>query len=251
MQSILLFAGQKWSHPHGDDQSQMTKKRVHNNRDTKELKKYGCVCTCCHRNDLPQYQCVIFVRHNYNFNIPAVANELSKWYREIRQKAFICKPCHKELKDGKYSKNVQNCPNSDMFGSHVNHDQHSQDNVQESRTHHANNITCDIPVNYTTQTTTLTNYCLCTCCHKTDIPKSKCIIFKESKYIFDNTVVVEAWSNRFSIPTSTEYICKKCNKDLLEEIMPMNSVASHMRLTSHKLHNRNVSTVIQYLLVNT
>ena len=63
--------------------------------------------------------------------------------REIRQKEFICKPCHKELKDGKYSKNVQNCPNSDMFGSDVNHDQHSQDNVEESRTHPANNITCD------------------------------------------------------------------------------------------------------------
>ena len=42
-----------------------------------------------------------------------------------------------------------------MFGSYVNHDQHSQDNVQESRTHPANNITCDFPTNDTTQTTTL------------------------------------------------------------------------------------------------
>ena len=58
-----------------------------------------------------------------------------------------------------------------MTGSHVNHDQHSQDNVQESRTHNANNITCDFPTNYTTQTTTMTNYHLCTCCHKTDIPR--------------------------------------------------------------------------------
>ena len=172
MQFILLIAGQKQSHPHGDDQSQMTKKTVHSNRDTKELKKYGCVCTCCHRNDLPWYRCVIFVRHNYNFNIPAVANALSKWDREIRQKEFICKPCHKELKDGKYTKNVQNCPNSDMFGSQVNHDQHSQDSIQESRTHNANNITCDFPTNYTTHSTTLIDYCLCTCCHKTDIPRS-------------------------------------------------------------------------------
>ena len=54
------------------------------------------------------------------------------------------------------------------------------------------------------------------------------------KYNFDNTVVVEALSNRLSIPTSTEYICKKCDKDLLEEIMLMNSVASSMRLTSHE-----------------
>ena len=59
----------------------------------------------------------------------------------MRQKEFICKPCHKELRDGKYSKNVQNCPNSHMFVSNVSHDQDSQDNVQESRTHKENNIT--------------------------------------------------------------------------------------------------------------
>ena len=104
----------------------MTKKTVHNNRDTKESKKYGCLCTCCHRNDLPWYHCVIFVKHNYNLNIPAVANALSKRCRKIRQKEYICKPCHKELKDGKYSKNVQNCTSSDLFGSYVNHDQHGQ-----------------------------------------------------------------------------------------------------------------------------
>ena len=143
----------------------MTKKTVHYNRDTKELKKYGCVCTCYHRNNLPQYHCIIFVRQNYNLNIPAVANALSKQYREIRQKEFIYKPCHKELKDGNYSKNVQNCPNSDMFGSNANHDQHSQDNVEESRTHPANNITCDFPTNDTTQPTIFTNYCLCTMYH--------------------------------------------------------------------------------------
>ena len=60
------------------------------------------------------------------------------------------------------------------------------------------------------------------------------IIFKESNYNFDNTVVVEALSNRFSTPTSAEYICKKCHKDLLQEIMPMNSVALCIKLTSHK-----------------
>ena len=205
----------------------MTKKRVKESGHLRESKKYGGVCTYCHANDLPQYNCVIFVRHNYNFNIPVFANALSKQYRGIRQKEFICKPCHKELKDGKYSKNVQNCPNSDMFGSNKNHDQDSQGNVQESRIDDVNNITCDFPTSYTTQSTPLTNYCLCTCCHKTDIPRLQCIIFKESKYNFGNTIVVEALSNRFSIPTSKEYICKKCDKDLLEEIMPMNSVASH------------------------
>ena len=121
-----------------------------------------------------------------------------------------------------------------MFGSNVNHDQDSQDNVQECRTQNENNITYDFPAQYTTQNTTLTNYCLCTCCHKTDIPRSQYIIFKKSNYNFDNTVVVQALSNRFPIPTSKEYICKKCNKDLLKEVMPINSVASHMRLTSNE-----------------
>ena len=125
-----------------------------------------------------------------------------------------------------------------MFGFNVNDDQDIQHNVQENRIYNENNITCDFPANYTTQSTTLTNYCLCTCCHKTDIPRSQCIIFKESKSNFDNTVVVEALANRFSVPTSKEYICKKCDKDLLEEIMPMNSVASQMQLTSNELQHK-------------
>ena len=133
------------------------------------------------------------------------------------------------------------------LGSNVNHDQDSQDNVQQCRTQNENNITYDFPAQYTTQSTTLTNYCLCTCCHKTDVQRSQCIIFKQSKYNFDNAVVVQALSNRFSIPTSKEYICKKCNKDFLGEVMPLNSVASHMRLTSNEpqqmcIHCKTVPT---------
>ena len=80
-----------------------------------------------------------------------------------------------------------------------------------------------------------------------DIPRSQCIIFKESKYNLGNTVVLKALSNRFSIPTSKAYICKKCEKHLLGEQMPMNSVASHTILTSHKpqqkcIHCNNVPT---------
>ena len=113
-----------------------------------------------------------------------------------------------------------------MFGSNVNDDQNNQHNVQEKRIHNENTIISDFPANYTSQSTTLTNYCLCTCCHKTDIPRSQCIIFKASKYNYDNTIIVEALSHRFSDPTSKEYICKTCDKDLLQEIMPMNSVTS-------------------------
>ena len=144
------------------------------------MKKYGCVCTCCHIDNLPWYKCVIFLTKcvifltkNYNFDIPAVANTLSKRHREIRQKEFICKPCHKQLKDGKYSSNVQNCDHSDLFGSNVNHEQGSQNNLHDSRTHNENNVTYDLPSLYMTQTMILTNHCLCTCCHKTDIPRSQ------------------------------------------------------------------------------
>ena len=126
--------------------------------------------------------------------------------KKLDRRNFICKSCHKELNNGKYSKNVQNCSNSDMFGSNVNDDQNSQHNVHEKRIHNENNIISDFPANDTTQSTTLTNYYLSTCCHKTDIPRSHCIIFKESKYNYDNTVIVEALSHRFSVPTSKEYI---------------------------------------------
>ena len=173
----------------------VTKKRVGNSGETKESKKYGCVCTCCHADDLPRYKCVIFLRNNYNFDIPAVANALSKSYREIRQKEFICKPCHKQLKGGKYSNKCPNCHNSDLFGSNLTHDQNDQNTVHRSRTHNESNMTCNFPTQYMTQSTTLTNYCLCTCCHKTDIPRSQCIILKESKYNFGNAVVQEALSN--------------------------------------------------------
>ena len=107
MLCIVLISGQKQCHPNGDKhENAVTKKRVGYSGNIKESKKYGCVCTYCQKDDLPLYQCVIFLRNNYNFDIPAVANTLSKRHREMRQKEFICKPCHKQLKDGKYSNNV-------------------------------------------------------------------------------------------------------------------------------------------------
>ena len=127
---IVLILGQKWCHPNEKkNEIGVTQKRVAYTGDTKESKKYGCVCTCCHADDLPWYKCLIFLRNNYNFNIPAVANALAKGYREIRQKEFICKPYHKQLKDGKYSNNVQNCGNSDLLGSNLTHEQNVQDKI--------------------------------------------------------------------------------------------------------------------------
>ena len=46
----------------------------------------------------------------------------------------------------KYSNNVQNCDHFDLFGSIVNHEQGSQVNQHESRTHNENNVTCDFPL---------------------------------------------------------------------------------------------------------
>ena len=120
---IVLISGQKQCHPNEDENEiEVTKKRFGYTWDTKESKKYGCVCTCCHADDLPQYKCVIFLRNNYNFDIPAVANALSKRHREIRPKEFKCEPCPKQLINGKYSSNVQNCDNSDLCGSNFNHE---------------------------------------------------------------------------------------------------------------------------------
>ena len=62
-----------------------------------------------------------------------------------------------------------------------------------------------------------TNHCFCRCCHKSDLPWSQCIVFKESWYNFTNTTVIEALSTRFSVPTSKEFICKKCDAALAAE----------------------------------
>ena len=70
------------------------------------------------------------------------------------------------------AKKVINFGNSDLFGLNFTHEQNDQDTVYRSRTSNESNMICGFPAQYMTQSTTLKNYCLCTCCHKTDIPKS-------------------------------------------------------------------------------
>ena len=83
MLCILLISGQKQSHPNEEENAiGVTQKRVGNCGETTESKKYGCVCSCCHADDLLRYQCVIFLRNNYKSDIHAVANTLSKRYRD-------------------------------------------------------------------------------------------------------------------------------------------------------------------------
>ena len=70
----------------------------------------------------------------------------------------------------------------------------------------------------------LTNYCLCTCCQKTDIQRSQYIIFKESKYNFGNTVVQEALSILNSYIEGIHL--QKMWQTSISRKMPINSVAS-------------------------
>ena len=118
-----------------------------------------------------------------------------------------------------------------LFWSNLYHEQGSQDNAHEIRTHNENNMTYDYPSLYMTQTTILTIHCVHVAINL--IYQDHSVSYsKNQEYNFSNAVVWEALSNRFSIPTSKEYICKKCDKHLLVEKMPINSVASQIRLTN-------------------
>ena len=45
---------------------------------------------------------MIFIKKNYNFDNKKIADALSYRYREHNNKEFICKSCHKKLKDGTF-----------------------------------------------------------------------------------------------------------------------------------------------------
>ena len=65
---MIPFTGQKHAH---SDTSNVDDERKTRRIDTS--KKYGCVYTSCHRKDLMQCDCVIFVKKNYNIgntNVP-------------------------------------------------------------------------------------------------------------------------------------------------------------------------------------
>ena len=97
-----------------------------------------------------------------------------------------------------------------------------------------------------------TNHCFCTCCHKTDLPRSKCIIFKESRYNFTNTTVIEALSTRFSVPTSKEFICKQCDAALIVEKMPIYAVTVHTeqpQQTSKSVCLVELCVLIRYIIL--
>ena len=179
-----------------------------------ESKLYGCVCTCCHTKKLC-CDCVIFLHQNYYFDNPVITAALYSHYREIRNKEFICKQCHEQLRNGIYMS--QACKKGEPQPVHVLHSQFTQ----------ADLTSMDVAMN-----PAWTNHCLCTCCHKTDLPRSKCIIFKESWYNLTNTTVIEALSTRFSVPTSQEFIWKQCDVALIAEKMSIYAVTAHTRPTT-------------------
>ena len=80
---------------------------------------------------------------------------------------------------------------------------------------------------HATQNPQVTNRCLCTCCHKSDILRKQCVIFNIQRYNMSNQMVSQALSSRISIPTAKEFICKKCDKSLRFGQMPMDAEVSY------------------------
>ena len=145
------------------------------------------------------------MKKNYILDNPNVADALSRRYREVRNKEFICKACHTKLQHGHFSK------------VNSNDVEHSENVVVMN----SNDTTLSMEFHMTSldfaQNPKYRNHCICTCCHKPDLPRSQCIIFKASSYNSDNSVISNALSNHFVASTAKEFICKKCDKSLLTE----------------------------------
>ena len=140
----------------------------------------------------------------------------------MRNKEFICKPCHTKLQHGHLStvnsNDVENSENVVLMNS--------------------NDMTQSMELHLTspdfTHNPKYTSHCICTCCHKHDLPRSQCIILKTSRYNSDNTVVCNSLSNCFVASTTKEFICKKCDKSLLAAKIPVDTVYAICRLQNTK-----------------
>ena len=155
---------------------------------------------------------------NYMLDNPNVADALSRRYREVRNKEFICKPCHKELQHGHFNK------------VNSNDVEHSENVVVMNSNDTALSMEFHMTSSDFTPNPKYTNHCICTCSHKPNLPRSQCIIFKASRYNSDNSVISNAMSNCFVASTAKEFICKKCNQSLLAEEMPVDAVDARCRL---------------------
>ena len=154
---------------------------------------------------------MIFLQHNYNLLIPSVAKALSKRCKATKSKEIICKKGHVSLKIGKIPGIIIN-KSGELAHVHDNAvivDGGGDKNVK----HNVENVQVSVDL---MQDPTIIDWCLHTCCHVTDIPQNNCIIFKESRYDLDNDNVQEALDCRFSVSTSNEFVCNKCDSVLLK-----------------------------------
>ena len=166
------------------------------------LRCYGCICTHCHGNTFQRSKCVIFLQHNYNLLIPSVAKALSKRCKATKSKSSFAKKCHTSLKMGKIPRIII-LKSGELAHAHDNDvivDGGGDKNVK----HNVENVQVSMDL---TQDPTITDQCMCTCCHVTDILQNNCIIFKELRYDLDNESVWEALDCRFLVSTSKEFIC--------------------------------------------
>ena len=140
----------------------------------------------------------------------------------MRNKEFLCKPCHTKLQHSHFSK---------VNSNDVEH----SDNVVVMN---SNDTTLSMEFHITspdfTQNPKYTNHCIHTSCHKPDLPRSQCIIFKASRYNSDNGVISKALQKHLVASTAKEFICKKCDKSLLAEKMPVDVVDARCRLQNTK-----------------
>ena len=128
-------------------------------------KNYGCICTCFHGNTFQRCECVIFLQHNYNLLIPSVAKALSKRCKATKNKEFICKKCHALLKMGKITGII--IKKSGELAHVCDNDVIVDGGGDKNVKHNAGNVQVSIDL---MQDPTITDWCMCTCFHVTDIP---------------------------------------------------------------------------------
>ena len=58
--------------------------------------------------------------------------------------------------------------------------------------------------------------CVCTCCHRTNLKRKQCIIFRLKNYDMRSTGVAHRLAKRYCQPKMKELICKRCHEDILD-----------------------------------
>ena len=107
---------------------------------------------------------------------------------------------------------VQNCANSDLFGSSLTHEQNDQDTVHGSRTHDENNMTCNFPTQYMTLSTACVHVAIKLIYQDHNISSSKNQSTTLTMLLFKKHYLTDP---QFLHPRNT--FAKKCDKHLLAE----------------------------------